>query len=159
MKKMLVVASLLGGMMLASPQFVAPVRAHALGELCWNLLPVINPVFGDVSRLRLAITTSGTTWLLSGRWNYYSGPDLTVFGIWSPSIAVSGAMARHLGTGGLNSNMLDISLLGHDAHPSSDFRFHASIDSETGNGTWTRLRSDGIVLTGTLTVVPLSYCP
>ena len=155
MKRMLVVASLLGSMMLAGPQFIAPVRAQALGELCWNILPVVNPVFGDRSLLRLAITSSGATWLLSGRWNYYYAPDLAPFGSWS-TVAVSGAMTpEHQAI-----NSLEISLQGHDYIDNhGNFRFHAKIDSNTGNGTWKRIRDDGIVLTGTLTVVPLSYCP
>ena len=158
MKKMLVVASLLGSMMLGGPQFAAPVHAQALGELCWNILPVTNPIFGDVSRLRLAITAAGTTWLLSGRWNYYHAPDLAPAGTWT-TVAVSGAMAREYHRGG----GLEISLHGFDYADNGgifgDFRFHAKINQDTGNGTWERIREDGIVVTGTLTVVPLTSCP
>jgi hypothetical protein len=154
MKKIVVVACLLASIAFAGP-LATHVRADALGELCWSLKPVANPLFGDTSTLRLALSSAGSGWLLNGRWVYFTGGDLDPGRVTS-SVAVAGAMARDVAAGGL-----DITLDGHDfadsTDPSREFSFHAKIDTDTGNGTWARSQSNGTFLTGTITL--LSSCP
>lgn len=150
MKKMIVVASMLAGIMLMTAD-LAPAQTAVpqgyLGELCFDLHPNLN---ADTSTLRLAVTSTGTSWQLNGRW-VYEQSDLDY--LITASIAIAGVMARDLGDRGL-----DISLNGYDyadvpgdALANGEFRFHAKINN-SGVGTWKRIRN-GFTSSGQITAM------